>query len=132
MSQLANLPEIPVPTIALNYLDTPSFPPSHQKNFFQFGLSATDEARQIADRAWIEGQRSALTITPNSSWGARTLAAFRERWEEKGGTLIESTPYGTAQTDFAPLLKPALHIDQSDTRKKKIAANTWETFKPYS
>lgn len=118
--QLANLPAIPVPTIALNYLETPSLSPIHHSNFFQFGLSATDEARQIADRAWIEGQRSALTITPNSSWGARTLAAFRERWEEKGGILVESTPYDTAQTDFAPLLKPALHIDQSDTRKKRL------------
>lgn len=137
VNQLANLSVIPVPTIALNYLETSSN--SHSlalpdnslptkaspikslpENFFQFGLSATDEARQIADRAWIEGQRSALTITPNSSWGARTLAAFRERWEEKGGTLVESTPYGTAQTDFAPLLKPALHIDQSDTRKKRL------------
>lgn len=121
VNQLANL-SLPVPTIALNYLETPGdlLTPHLPKNFFQFGLSATDEARQIADRAWIEGQRSALTITPNSSWGARTLAAFRQRWEEKGGILVESTPYGTAQTDFAPLLKPALHIDQSDTRKKRL------------
>jgi outer membrane PBP1 activator LpoA protein len=116
--QLANLPELPVPTIALNYLEETPVSPS--KNFYQFGLSATDEARQIADRAWIEGQRSALTITPNSSWGERTLTAFRERWEEKGGTLIEVTPYGTAQTDFAPLLKPALLIDQSDARKNRL------------
>jgi len=116
--QLLSLPEIPVPTIALNYLEdtTTSLP----KNFFQFGLSATDEARQIADRAWIEGQRSALTITPNSSWGDRTLTAFRERWLEKGGILVESTPYDTSQRDFAPLLKPALHIDQSKTRKKRL------------
>jgi uncharacterized protein len=116
--QLLSLPEIPVPTIALNYLEdtTTSLP----TNFFQFGLSATDEARQIADRAWIEGQRSALTITPNSRWGDRTLTAFRERWLEKGGILVESTPYDTSQTDFAPLLKPALHIDQSNTRKKRL------------
>lgn len=118
VQQLANLPELPVPTIALNYLE--KAPVSQPNNFYQFGLSATDEARQIADRAWIEGQRSALTITPNSSWGERTLTAFRERWEEKGGTLIEVTPYGTAQTDFAPLLKPALLIDQSDARKDRL------------
>lgn len=121
VNQLASLP-IPVPTIALNYLETPtdSLTSPLPTNFFQFGLSATDEARQIADRAWIEGQRSALTITPNSSWGERTLTAFRERWEEKGGILVEATPYGTAQTDFAPLLKPALHIDHSDSRKKRL------------
>ena len=118
VKQLLSLPEIPVPTIALNYLEENSiYPP---KNLYQFGLSATDEARQIADRAWIEGQRTALTITPNSGWGTRTLAAFKARWQEKGGTLIESPPYGTAQTDFAPLLKPVLHIDQSNTRKKRL------------
>jgi outer membrane PBP1 activator LpoA protein len=118
VKQLLSLPELPVPTIALNYLEDTTGP--RPKNFFQFGLSTTDEARQIADRAWIEGQRSALTITPNSSWGDRTLTAFRERWEEKGGVLIESTPYETSQKDFAPLLKPVLHLNQSESRKKRL------------
>lgn len=118
VKQLLSLPELPVPTIALNYLEETMV--TRPKNFFQFGLSTTDEARQIADRAWIEGQRSALAITPNSSWGDRTLTAFRERWEEKGGILVEATPYETSQTDFAPLLKPVLHINQSDSRKKRL------------
>lgn len=116
--QLLLLPELPVPTIALNYAESPIS--SAPKNFFQFGLSATDEAKQIADRAWIEGQRTALSITPNSGWGDRTLSAFRDRWHEKGGTLIESPPYGTSQSDFAPLLKPVLHLDHSNARKKRL------------
>lgn len=118
VEQLLNLPVLPVPTIALNYLEQPNVVPP--ANFYQFGLSTTDEAKQIADRAWIEGQRSALAITPNSNWGERTLAAFRERWQEKGGILIESTPYGTAQADFTPLLKPALQINQSEIREKRL------------
>lgn len=116
--QLLHLPKLPVPTIALNYAESPIS--SAPKNFFQFGLSATDEAKQIADRAWIEGQRTALSITPNSGWGDRTLSAFRDRWHEKGGTLIESPPYGTSQSDFAPLLKPVLHFDHSNARKKRL------------
>jgi uncharacterized protein len=116
--QLRHLPKLPVPTIALNYVESPSL--SAPKNFFQFGLSATDEAKQIADRAWIEGQRTALSITPNSGWGDRTLSAFRDRWHKKGGTLIESPPYGTSQTDFAPLLKPALHLDHSNARNQRL------------
>ncbi len=118
VQQLLNIPELPVPTIALNYIEQASTP--LPKNLFQFGLSATDEAKQIADRAWIEGQRTALTITPKSGWGDRTLSAFRERWHEKGGTLIETPPYLMTQSDFAPLLKPVLHIDQSNARKKRL------------
>ncbi len=116
--QLLSLSELPVPTIALNYIELPLS--AAPKNLFQFGLSVADEAKQIADRAWIEGQRTALTITPNNSWGERTLSAFRDRWQEKGGILIEAPPYGTSQSDFAPLLKPVLNLDHSDTRKKRL------------
>ena len=118
VEQLLAMPTLPVPTVALNYLDNMSTPtPS---NFYQFGLSVSDEARQIADRAWVEGQRTALAITPNSSWGERALTAFRERWTEHGGTLIDSQAYGIAQSDFTPLLKPALHIGESEDRKKRL------------
>ncbi len=118
VEQLLAIPALPVPTVALNYLEnTTTLPPS---NFYQFGLSISDEARQIADRAWVEGQRSALAITPNSSWGERALTAFRERWTEHGGTLLEAPAYGVAQSDFTPLLKPVLHIEQSEYRKKRL------------
>lgn len=118
VEQLLALPELPVPTIALNYLENQQA--ASPSNFFQFGLSVSDEARQIADRAWVEGQRTALAVTPNSSWGERALTAFRQRWAEHGGDLIEAPAYGTAQSDFTPLLKPVLNIDQSEERRKRL------------
>lgn len=118
VGQLLALAELPVPTVALNYLDTPLIQP--HRNFFQFGLSSTAEARQIADRAWLEGRRFALTITPDSSSGIRALAAFRERWRERGGTLIEAPAYAASQNDFVPLLKPALHIEHSVERNNRL------------
>ncbi len=118
VEQLIQLTELPVPVIALNYLENPALP--IPDNFYQFGLSVSDEARQIADRAWVEGQRTALTVTPNSGWGDRALTAFRERWLEHGGTLVEAPAYGTAQSDFAPLLRPTLHITQSEERKTRL------------
>ncbi len=118
VEQLLAMPTLPVPTVALNYLENMSTPiPS---NFYQFGLSVSDEARQIADRAWVEGQRTALAITPNSGWGERALTAFRERWTEHGGTLLEAPAYDIAQSDFTPLLKPVLHVEQSEERKKRL------------
>ncbi len=118
VEQLIQLPELPIPVIALNYLENLSLP--IPDNFYQFGLSVSDEARQIADRAWVEGQRTALTVTPNSGWGDRALTAFRERWLEHGGKLVEAPAYGTAQSDFAPLLRPTLHITQSEERKQRL------------
>lgn len=118
VGQLLDLAELPVPTVALNYLDTPRTEP-HQ-NFFQFGLSSTAEARQIADRAWLEGRRYALTITPDSSSGIRALAAFRERWQERGGTLVEAPAYSASQSDFIALLKPELQIEQSIERNNRL------------
>ncbi|WP_339639885.1 penicillin-binding protein activator [uncultured Porticoccus sp.] len=118
VSQLLDLPELPVPTVALNYLDTPST--EVRQNFFQFGLSSTAEARQVADRAWLEGRRFALAITPDSSSGIRALAAFRERWQERGGTLVEVPAYGVSQSDFIALLKPTLQIEQSIERNGRL------------
>ena len=118
VQELLSLPELPVPTIALNYIDLPA---GHlPKNLFQFGLSTTDEARQIAERAWIEGQRTALAIVPNSSWGERVLETFRREWEAKGGTLHVAEPYSDNVVDFAPLLKPGLHINHSDQRAERL------------
>ncbi len=118
VEQLLALPELPVPTVALNYLDTPQT--RRPQNFFQFGLSSTAEARQVADRAWLEGHRFSLTITPDTSAGIRALAAFKERWIERGGKLVESTPYKASQNDFIPLLKPDLHIEQSIERNNRL------------
>ncbi len=147
---LYSLAELPVATIALNYIDdgngeaeaetdavestteTPATgtETSQQQRqpgtvkapakLFQFGLSTTDEAHQIAERAWIEGQRSALAIVPDNNWGARVLEAFREQWLAKGGDLHLSKPYARNQIDFAPLLKPALHIDHSEERARRL------------
>ena len=115
--ELFSLPALPVPTIALNYVETATqFTP---ENLYQFGLSTTDEARQIADRAWIEGQRTALAIVPESSWGQRALDTFREHWEAKGGTVYVTEPYSNI-VDFAPLLKPSLHINHSDQRADRL------------
>ena len=50
--------QLPVTTLALNYLDDAQ----PNDNLFQFGLSLDVEAMQTAERAWLEGHRAALVV----------------------------------------------------------------------
>jgi len=63
VSQLSALEQLPVPTLAVNYSED-SEPAG---NLYQFGLSAEDEARQVAQRAWVEGHRTAMILTTDAS-----------------------------------------------------------------
>lgn len=85
VKQLAARPQLPLPTLALNYSDsTQAGPPQ----LFQFGLAAEDEAREVSRRARADGLVSAAAMVPKGDWGDRVLAAFRQDWEANGGTLV--------------------------------------------
>jgi outer membrane PBP1 activator LpoA protein len=102
---LAQAPSLPVPTLALNFVDAPS-PPA---NLYQFGLSPEDEARDVAERAWQDGRRVALAVAPDTEWGSRVLGAFVSRWQQLGGTLGGSQRFHedpeSVQTAIQRLLK---------------------------
>ena len=121
LAALAALAELSIPLIGLNYLKEADQAqlPAHD-NLLQFGLSVDDEARQIAQRAWLEGHRSALLITPDTKWAATARQAFHKYWTELGGRLINSTPYSLKQTDFSAIIRPALLLDQSKQRRNKL------------
>ncbi len=104
--QLSSRPQLPITTLALNYSDntTQKTPPQ----LFQFGLAAEDEAREVARRAWADGYRRAIALAPEGDWGARVLNAFRQSWQNTGGTLIaaESLAQPVAlSSQIAKLLK---------------------------
>ena len=87
--QLAARPQLPITTLALNYSDATQTPPP---GLFQFGLAAEDEAREVARRAWADGHRRAIALTPGGEWGNRVAAAFRQAWEAEGGELVAAEP----------------------------------------
>jgi outer membrane PBP1 activator LpoA protein len=86
----------------------------------QFGLSPEDEARQVADRARAEGRARALVMTPDDNWGARILRAFKARWEELGGIIVDSATYSTLSRDFVTPVKRILDIDGSQQRSAEV------------
>ncbi|MGB1158866.1 MAG: penicillin-binding protein activator [Porticoccaceae bacterium] len=111
---LASVPVLPVPTLSLNRLDREQV--SATENLYQFGLSPLDELVQIADRAWNRDLQSILLIAPDNAWGLHAADFFGDYWQKKGGNPIEAVRYLPSDNDFTQLLKPALHIDQSEQR----------------
>nr|WP_298522967.1 penicillin-binding protein activator [uncultured Halomonas sp.] len=96
--------DVPLPTLALNYGTGDK---NHAENLFQFGLSAEDEARQVARRARLDGHRRAGMLIPNNPWGRRVSEAFQQTWQEQGGEIasaINYDPEGMVASAVRPLL----------------------------
>ncbi|MBM4221046.1 MAG: penicillin-binding protein activator [Gammaproteobacteria bacterium] len=94
-----------IPVLALNYL--PDGEPAHA-GFWQFGLAPEDEVREIAARAISLGQRRAISLAPDNSWGRRLQAAFQDEFAALGGQVVTARLYPPGESDFSPELRTAL------------------------
>ncbi|MCW8890707.1 MAG: penicillin-binding protein activator [Sedimenticola sp.] len=117
VSQLARAGELEIPVLALNQVPPETTPPV---TLYQFGLSPEDEARQVAERAWLDGHTRAIAFTPSGDWGDRVLNAFRNRWERLGGTLSEHQRYDARDNDFSDSIQALLNLDESRSRRTRI------------
>jgi outer membrane PBP1 activator LpoA protein len=86
-----------VPTLLLSHTDDSG----RGKPLFQFGLPPEQEARQVAERAWVDGHRRAAVLYPKDAWGERMLAAFTAHWQRLGGTLAAAQPYQDKLSDYS-------------------------------
>lgn len=117
VTRLMNEEPLPVPTLALNYaIETNESP----KNLYQFGLSPEEEARQVAERTWLDGHVNAATIIPTGPWGERVYNAFKQHWELMGGKIVTSQTYDSSKSDFSVPLRSLLDIDDSQNRYRKV------------
>ncbi len=106
---------LPVPTLVLNQLDAlapPSSWTASQDRFYQFALSPEEEARQVAERAWLDGHLRAAVLMPQSGWGQRVFRAFKQRWETLGGQVLEYRSYINEAQDYPKLVEELLHRAQ--------------------
>ncbi|MCW9032088.1 MAG: penicillin-binding protein activator [Gammaproteobacteria bacterium] len=128
IEKLAEQSELSVPTLALNYISPEnSFP----RELYQFGLSPEEEALQVAERTWLDGHVNAAVLTPIGPWGDRVHAAFRERWEEIGGRVVEQQSYNSSKNDFSLPIRKLLNIDESTLRYRSLS-RTLQTKLKYS
>jgi outer membrane PBP1 activator LpoA protein len=110
---LARQPKLPVPILSLNYSEALIDPPA---NLYEFGLLPEDEAREAAERASLAGHKTALALAPRGEWGERLLNAFRARFEQLGGRLLDIERYDAEGTDFSAPIKDVLGIEASEQR----------------
>jgi hypothetical protein len=109
---------IRAPTLMLNHTDDE--PGSTSKYLFQFGLSPEQEARQAAERAWLDGHRQAAVLYPKTPWGERMVTAWLSHWQRLGGVVVANQPYNDVDVDFSEPIKNLLNITQSEARKETI------------
>lgn len=119
VNQLANLSELPVQILALNRQEMDNIENINPK-LIQFALSAEDEAVQVAETAMSDGHKLALVITPDIPWGNRIADAFKKRWLELGGGILEQAYFETDSKDFSSPVKELLNIDSSEERAKEL------------
>ncbi|OYV78265.1 MAG: hypothetical protein B7Z66_01615 [Chromatiales bacterium 21-64-14] len=117
VTAVAQQPSLAVPTLALNYLEPGQPAP---KGFYQFGLSPEQEARQVAERAWLDGHSRVLVLAPEGSWGDRVARAFEQRWQTLGGITLGEQRYNPTHTDFATPIRRLLNLDESRARYRAL------------
>jgi len=117
ISRIATSKPLPVPTLALNYALENNIP----ANLYQFGLSPEEEARQVAERTWLDGYVNAVTLTPSGPWGDRVVQAFNQRWSEIGGQIVSQETYNPADKDFSRPIRRLLNIDNSQRRYRSLS-----------
>ena len=90
LAALAGMSTLPVPVLGLNYLPQEATAPD---GLYQFGLSAEDEARQIANRLDAEGIDQILVLIPTGEWGDRLENALLDQLSQNGGIALDIERY---------------------------------------
>ena len=121
VAALAAQSSLPVPVLALNYLDNDRGGPS---GFYQFGLLPEGEAAQVAERAVAEGRTHGVALVANNDVGSRMFNAFAARFSQLGGVLLgmQAYPPNTRPDDVDPILSQLFGLDASEEREQKLAS----------
>ncbi|QJQ96415.1 MULTISPECIES: penicillin-binding protein activator [Halomonadaceae] len=116
VTELENRDSVPIPTLALNYGYGER---NHARDLFQYGLSAEDEARQVARRAYLDGHRRSAVLVPDNEWGNRVGEAFRREWQRQGGDISSSVRYNP-QGAVASAVRPLLNVSGNRARLSDV------------
>ena len=98
VATLAALPDIPVPTLALNVVE------GHFANqLYFFGMEVEAEARLAAQLARRLGLHQAILIATRTPLAKRLQLAFKEEWQQLGGKTLQEIEYGEDPAVFAEI-----------------------------
>ena len=116
VNQLRRLPELSVPTLALNYADEVQ---PDAGRLYQFGLAPEDEIEQAVQLAWQAGHRNAAIVTPATDDYIRHQTTFSEKWSALGGDLVSQATF-SGDSDYADVIKRLMAIDSSEARADRL------------
>jgi outer membrane PBP1 activator LpoA protein len=104
VTALAESATVMVPTLALNVPEgrIPAVP-----EFYMLSLQAETEARQVAQLAWQDGRRNALTVMGETTLLRRIHQAFVEEFTRLGGTHLAALPFTTDPDGLVRIKKAA-------------------------
>jgi len=117
VNQLSQKSNFTVPTLMLNANEKTTV--THSR-LYQFALLPEDEARQVAERVWLEGHNKGIILYPESNWGERVAKAFQEHWLYLGGQLVDTQTYSLSNKDYAKPVREVLNVDESKQRFKQL------------
>lgn len=126
VTDLFRLKDLPIKTLALNYVDREELSPEligsqaiSGAKFYQFGLSPEDEVKEIVSLASKAGHRTAAIITPSGPDYKRLQELFEKSWLDIGGQVVSKINY-QQETDYASLVKEFLKIQESESRARAL------------
>jgi len=85
---MATLPNVSVPTLALNVVDS-----TRADQLYFFGLPAEQESKQIAQLATKGGLLSATIVRTNTALSKRLAQSFSDNWQRSGGIILSEIVY---------------------------------------
>jgi outer membrane PBP1 activator LpoA protein len=95
--------DAPVPMLALNRTTRPAPPGS-----VSFSLAPEDEGVAAAERLMHKGLRRAIAFTARDDNAVRALAAFREAYTQRGGSIVAEAVISDAGPNYGSILHAAL------------------------
>jgi hypothetical protein len=104
VTALAESATVMVPTLALNVPEG-QIPPV--PDLYMLSLHAESEARQVAQLAWQDGRRTALTVIGETPLLRRIHLAFVEEFTRLGGKLLAPLPFTTDPEELVRIKKAA-------------------------
>lgn len=119
VNNIAQNASIRVPTLLLGLAPT-IVHNSHHVPVYQFSLARTQEARQIANRAYLDGHRRAAIFYPNTAWGHRMRKAFARRWRHLGGLVDAQESYTPGRNTYTKSVENLLNITESRLRHRRL------------
>lgn len=117
--------EITVPLLALNRGGSTPPPPGS----VTFALAPEDEGIAAAERMLRRGWRRVIAVAGEDESAQRSLAAFRERIEQRDGEIVAQIKLPESAPDYAPLIRQALSAAgaESSTAPEDDADTTFST-----